>query len=394
VTGLIVADTPKYFSFFGQSVILILIQVGGLGIMTFSAALFLVFRQRLAVGKRRIMEEIVESSSAEDLKCLILFVLKMTFIVEAIGVLLLFFCWHRPGTTAGSSLALAVFHSISAFCNAGFSLFSDSLEGFRENPGVNIVIAALIIVGGLGFVVVEDIVANTSCRRGKLGFFVGINVHTRLVLVMTGALIVAGTLVIILFERSGSFGDRPLSACILPAFFQSVTARTAGFNTMDIGLLRPATLFFLIILMFIGASPGSTGGGIKTSTFAVLLLAVRSMIIGRDEVEVFGRTIRKTTVYKAISIVAISFFILVFMFLLLLATQKEDFLSLLFEAVSAFGTVGLSTGITAGLTDLGKVLIIVLMFVGRVGPLSLALVVGEAEKRARVTYPAGKVLIG
>jgi trk system potassium uptake protein TrkH len=385
VTGLIVQDTPSYFSTFGQFVILALIQMGGLGIMTYSAFLAIVFG-RFTLGQRQMVQDMMDED--RNILSMMFYIFKMTFVIEAIGALVLFARWifhfHDPVRT----LYLSIFHSISAFCNAGFALFSDSLEQFANDPIINITIMALIIMGGLGFIAVYEMHKRSRNRR------YGISTHTKLVLSASGILIMAGFLVILFVEFDASFISLPLSGKVWSALFQAVTPRTAGFNTVPMAALSPVTLTIIMILMFIGASPGSTGGGVKTTTTAILILSLRSILRGKENIEVFKRTIMQSIVYKAIALVVGSSFLLGLVFLLLLAVENKPFLPLLFEAVSAFGTVGLSTGITPDLTIGGKILIILLMYAGRIGPLTLGFALTRVLIRGKVGYPEAKVMIG
>jgi trk system potassium uptake protein TrkH len=385
VTGLIVQDTPVYFSTFGQMVILVLIQLGGIGIMSYSAFLALLFG-RFTLGQRGMLQEMMEEE--RNVLSMILYVFKMTFAIEIAGAIVLFFRWIFVFRDPIQTLNLSVFHSISAFCNAGFSLFSNSLENHVADPVVNVVIMALIILGGIGFIVVYEVTRNLSGAKRIL------SIHTKLVLVTSAVLVIVGFLLIFFIEFDGAFLNLPLTGKLWGALFQSVTPRTAGFNTVPIASLSTITLTIIIILMFIGASPGSTGGGIKTSTFAILLLSLGNILRGKEDIEVFKRKIPSTIVYKAMAIVVATLLLLISIFLLLLAFEKQPFLPLLFESVSAFGTVGLSTGITPDLTIVGKLLIITLMYGGRIGPLTLGFALTRALRRGRVEYPEAKVMIG
>lgn len=394
VTGLIVVDTPTYFSRFGQVVILCLIQVGGLGIMTLSTSMALILRRRIGFRRRAAMQDILDQSNARSLRDLVVYIVKMTFIAELIGGMVLFVRWYVLFDKAGRAAYFAIFHAVSAFCNAGFALFSDSLMGYVGDPLINVVMSTLIVIGGIGFVVVGELASWEIFRRGWRYSLSLMSLHTRLVLLITGLLIGVGALFVFFFEFDNSMLDLSLGQKLWASYFQSVTLRTAGFNTMDFGHLKDVTLFLMILFMFIGASPGSTGGGIKTSTLGVLVYSVRAMLEGRDEVEAFGKSIPKLLVYKSIAIVIISSVVVVFFFALLLMTQQGDFVHLLFEAVSAFGTVGLSTGVTPTLTGVGKLILIGLMFVGRIGPLTLALAVRERRERGIRRYPSGRVMVG
>ena len=385
VTGLIVQDTPVYFSTFGQMVVLVLIQLGGIGIMSYSAFLALLFG-RFTLGQRGMLQDMMEEE--RNVLSMILYVFKMTFTIEVVGAIVLFFRWIFVYKDPIQTLYLSIFHSVSAFCNAGFSLFSNSLENHIADPVVNIVIMVLIILGGIGFIVVYEVSQRSIGTRHML------SIHTKLVLVTSAVLVIVGFLLIFFIEFDGAFLNLPLTGKLWGALFQSVTPRTAGFNTIPIASLSTITLTIIIILMFIGASPGSTGGGIKTSTFAILLLSLGNILRGKEDIEVFKRRIPSTIVYKAMAIVVATLLLLIVIFLLLLAFEKQPFLSLLFESVSAFGTVGLSMGVTPDLTIVGKLLIIILMYGGRIGPLTLGFALTRALRRGKVEYPEARVMIG
>lgn len=394
VTGLIVVDTGGYFSTFGQMVILSLIQLGGLGIMTFSTSLALMFGKRLGVKERATMQEILEAPDPASLVKIVLYIVKMTLCVELIGATILFVRFRFVYHSVFQAAYYALFHAISAFCNAGFSLFSDSLASFRGDFIVNFTITALIIIGGIGFVVVAAVVNRENFSHGLGRGLARLDVHSKLVLFITAVLIVGGALAFFFFEFDHSLLALSMKDKLFAAFFQSVTTRTAGFNTIDIGHLRNVTLFLMIVWMFIGAAPGSTGGGIKVSTVGVLFLSIKAMLQGRKDIEVFRRTIPQATVYKSIAIAIVSLILVSFFLSLLLGSQNGNFVDLLFEAVSAFGTVGLSVGVTPHLNAAGRVIIILLMFIGRLGPLTLAFAVGRRPKTTYLQYPQGRVMIG
>jgi trk system potassium uptake protein TrkH len=394
VTGLIVKDTPDYWSTFGKIVILLLIQIGGLGIMTFSISIALVFGAKLGLREKKAMGEILEFPSVGEVGKIIKFILQFTFIVEAIGFFLLFLRWWPYFGDAKKALYCSCFHSISAFCNAGFSLFSASLKDFVADPVINIIIMLLIVVGGIGFVVIFDLFRKGNFIREWRLRSPRLTVHTKIVLLMSFILIFAGFILFFIFEFDNVLIHEGIGGKLWASLFQSITPRTAGFNTVDISALKDVTLFIMIFLMFIGASPGSTGGGIKTTTFAVLVLAVVNMIRGRENLEIFNRSLPKKIVYKAVTIVVVSAFIVSTATALLLITQKESLIKLLFEATSAFGTVGLSTGVTFGLTGVGKIIVTVLIYIGRIGPLTLAYAVGRQSRILRREFPRARVMVG
>ncbi|MFH1008822.1 MAG: TrkH family potassium uptake protein [Candidatus Latescibacterota bacterium] len=394
VTGLVVVDTGTHFSTFGQIVILCLIQLGGLGMMTFSTSLALIFGKRLGVRERATMQEVLDAPDPASLIRIVRYIVKMTVCAELIGATILFVRFKFVYPSVLKAAYYALFHAISAFCNAGFGLYSDSLTGFHGDLIVNFTITTLIIMGGIGFVVVAAVTNRENLRRGVRGSLLHLDVHSKLVLSATAVLIVGGALAVFFFEFDRSLLTLSTKDKFLAAYFQSVTARTAGFNTIDIGQLRNVTLFIMMVWMFVGAAPGSTGGGIKVSTVAVLLLSLKTMLQERRDIEVFRRTIPQPVVYKSIAVTIVSLLLLGSLFSLLLVSQDGKFVDLLFEAVSAFGTVGLSVGVTPQLNAAGRVIIMLLMFIGRLGPLTLAFAVGRRSRRSYLRYPQGRVMIG
>lgn len=394
VTGLIVKDTPVFFSRFGQMVILALIQLGALGIMTFYASLAAIFSRRLGLFQRKTVSDMVEETRDIDIIRALRYILLLTLLAESAGTVLLFVRWLPEFGDPLQALYVAGFHSVSAFCNAGFSVFSNSLEAYRTDPSVCLPIMALIIAGGLGFSVVHELVNRENVRRGPAFALRRLTVHARLVLWTSGILVTAGTVFFFFFEYDNALAGLPVGGKLLAALFQSVTPRTAGFNTVPLAGLKPATVLLWSVLMFIGASPGGTGGGIKTSTAAVLFLAVRDRILGREDVEIGRRTIPKDIVYRASSIAAVSVGIVTFFFTILLLTQRAPFQDILFETLSAFGTVGLSTGLTPNLDAVGKLAIIMLMYVGRLGPLTLALAMRTHQSKLPISYPDARIMVG
>ncbi|MEK7850352.1 MAG: TrkH family potassium uptake protein [Deltaproteobacteria bacterium] len=396
VTGLTVLDTGKDFSLFGQMVILGLIQCGGIGIITFSLFFMSIFRKSLPFYGRKTAEETFSQKGAEGFYPLLKSVIIFTVSIEAIGVLLLCLRFIPLHSVTGG-LYYSIFHSISAFCNAGFSLFSNNLMDYKGDYLVNLVITGLIIMGGIGFVVLHELRAGIFSRKAR------ISLHSKLVLMVTGILLFGGMVVFMLLEWNNTLAGLPIQTKLLASWFQSVTARTAGFNTLDYGMMTGATLFFTILLMFIGASPGSTGGGIKTSTIGVFIALAISRYRGREDVSLFNRAIPKDVVFKAFSVGLISGLLIVTFVIFILAVElgatphqesRGIFLNLLFEAMSAFGTVGLSTGITPILSYPTKLLLILLMFAGRLGPLTIAIAFTKKEARGRFRHPEENVIIG
>ncbi len=398
VTGLIAVDTGGFYSQFGQIIILILIQVGGLGIMTFSIFFYLLLGRSIGIRDRRIIQDTFSQFPIRNIYVLLKSVFLYTIIIEFVGALFLFIGWngHLPLMTA---LYFSLFHAISAFCNSGFSLFSDSFVGFQNNITLNLSITSLIILGGLGFIVLKEIVdiglrRNTSLR---------ISLHSKVVLTTSVTLIVLGTLFIFLTERDNSLLNLSLGEQVLTSYFQSVTSRTAGFNTLSMMSLGNATLFVLIILMFIGASPGSCGGGIKTTNLATLVSLAFNRYKGRERANLFKRTIPHETVARSISIILASILAVTIITVFLLVTQLGDishtesrglFLEYLFETVSAFGTVGLSMGVTTKLNSAGKLIIIAMMLLGRLGPLTLAFAMARRTKKTEFQYAEENIIVG
>lgn len=399
VTGLAVVNTAKFFSTFGQVVILTLIQVGGLGVMTFSVFLFLSMGWGMGVRGRWLMQETFAPAPIGDIHTLIRSIFFFTLLVEGTSSLLLtFFFWKDyPFLTAAYH---GLFHSISSFCNAGFSTFNNSLESYSGHTGVNLVIGANIIIGGLGFPVIYEFYRRKRFRSARKS----LSLHTRLVLVTTGLLILTGTVLFWLFEVNNTLANRSFYDQCLISFFQSITPRTAGFNTVDIGSLTDSCLYVLLLLMFVGASPGSTGGGIKTATLAVLTALVWNKLRGKTHVHAFRRTIPYEIVMRSFSLYMLSVFAILTIHMLMLFSEMATpslqhergyFLSYLFETVSAFGTVGLSMGITPALNGLSKLLLSTLMLMGRVGILTFAYILVRKEApQFQFYYSEEKVMIG
>jgi trk system potassium uptake protein TrkH len=395
VTGLVVRDTGTAFTPFGQLVILGLIQAGGLGVMTFSLLVFALFRSAVPLVHRSIYEQTLGGSTGEKLRRLVRLVFVFTFTTEAAGAAVLFLRFVRT-MDPGRAAYAAVFHAVSAFCNAGFGLWADSLTAYRGDPWVNATVMVLIVLGGLGFVVVHDLLENRGRPRR-------LSVHTKLALSVSAVLIGGGALAFWALEAPRLLFGLSRGEQAMASLFQSVTARTAGFNTVDIAALAPATLFLLVLLMLVGGSPGSCAGGIKTTTFGVLVLAAHSRLRGRLNVNAFGRTLTPTTVRNTLSIaMGGGLVVATGLFALLLAEAPEQtladeraaFLSYLFETASALGTVGLSTGVTPTLGPVGRLLIVVLMFVGRLGPLTVASALVRERPVNDWRHPEEDVMVG
>jgi trk system potassium uptake protein TrkH len=342
-----------------------------------------------------VIQDVLDQDTLADARQLITFIISMTLIFELAGTLALLVAWYGRWEGMAFTLYCALFHAISAFCNAGFSLFSDSLMGFADAPLTHGIIAVLIIAGGLGFMVIRDLYHNVRNRfTAKRRRIFRLRIQTKIVLMMSLVLILSGAFLIYVVEQQQAFASYSSRGKLWISFFQSVTTRTAGFNSCDIARLSSATLFAMVLLMFVGASPGSTGGGIKTTTIAVLWTTAISTFRQRQHVEIMRRTIPQETIRKALTLLLFSMvFVLVFTGLLLYI-EKKPLTDTLFEAVSAFGTVGLSTGITPTLSIQGKILITLLMFVGRLGPLTLGYAFVTHKRRTRYVYPDERVMIG
>lgn len=388
VTGLIVVDTGTYFSLFGQLVIITLIQLGAVGIMTLTTLIALLIGKKIQLRERMLMQEALNQLSLSGIVRLTLYVLKATWVIEFIGGTILAIHWYGEFGTRG--IYWGYWHAISAFCNAGFDLFGNfhSLTGYVSDGIVNFTIMSLLIIGGLGFGVLADLWNYKTCRKFQF--------HTKVVITTSLLLILFGFTCILLLEWNNphTIGDFLIKDKLLACLFQAITPRTAGYNTLDIGSLTPATLLIMIILMFIGASPASTGGGIKTTTFATLVVTAWSLLTGKNYPILFERQIPVAAIYRAFTIIFLSTLFITLTTLVLSATEQQPFLNILFEVVSAFGTVGLTTGITPSLTAFGKLGLIFLMLVGRVGPITLALSLILRPKQPAIKYPEGKIIIG
>lgn len=386
VTGLTVLDTGKDFSLFGQSIILFLIQIGGLGIMTFSV-FFLLFLKEKVPLKTKIAVKSTLSGNYFDVSYLIKNIFLVTMVVEFSGALLLFIYFLLHQYPISKALFFSFFHSVSAFCNAGFALFSDSLVKFQTNWFVNIVVMVLIILGGIGFTVYLDI------KERKF------SLHTKIVLTVSIFLIFIGTFFIFMVENNNGLKGLTFGSKFLVSLFQSVTTRTAGFNTIDLNRFKDVTLIIMMLLMFIGASPGSCGGGVKTTTFTIFLMTLFSTSQGKDYINIFNRTISKDAIFKsfAVMLVAITFLLLGILGLSFFdptPMNRNDFLSSTFEAFSALGTVGLSLGYTKKLSVYAKIVVILLMFLGRVGPLTLVMGLRYKYKKANYKFAEENIMIG
>ena len=390
VTGLVTLDTGTHWSLFGQTVIMLLIEVGGLGFMSFATFFAILLGKRITLKNRLIMQEAMNTFSIQGLVKMVKYVLMFTFAIQLFGALLLS-SQLIPEFGFAKGLFYSVFHSISTFCNAGFDLFGNftSLTGYYNNPVILLTIGALIVIGGLGFTVLIEIYNY----NGKKKF----SIHTKVVLLMTTILIVGGAISIFLLEYTNPETLAPMGFRdkVVNSVLASITPRTAGVNSISTDGMTLAGKFLTILLMFIGGSPGSTAGGLKTSTFGIIIFTVISVVKGREDTEIFGRRFSKELVYKAFALLFIGMTLVMAVTMMLTITEPgESFISLLYEATSAFGTVGLTMGVTTRLSSAGKCIIIIMMYLGRVGPLTVALALTHKHKKSRYKYPEGKVLIG
>jgi trk system potassium uptake protein TrkH len=395
VTGLAVIDIGKDLSFAGQIVTLVLFQIGGLGIITFSVVLFGLMGRGVSFKGREIVQSTFLHTPRRDFIVILKGVFRLTVITEAVGTLVLFirFLQDFPPSTA---FFHALYNAVSAFNNCGYSLFSDNLMAYRGDWIVNLTVMGLIVLGGIGFIVQHEVIARLKGGHEKL------SLHTKMVLLTTGALILAGAAFFYLFETNNILKGVSGPTQFLDSLFQSITPRTAGFNTVDIGRLTNETILVMIILMFIGASPGSTGGGIKTTSFALLLLMIWNRMKGLYHVNVFNRRIPREIMGRTIAIIFASAVSVVLITSVLLLfgggadspeQSRHFFVGYLFETVSAFGTVGLSMGITPRLNDIQKLAIVLMMFAGRVGPLALAFSWYTAG-RSEIKYAEESIMVG
>lgn len=397
VTGLAVVDTGTAYTKFGQVVIVALIQIGGLGIMTFAAMAYLMLGRRLSLASQAALHDaFFQRDLGVAFKKKFFQILIITASIELTGILLIFaaLLWRR--TPALPALFSAFFHSISAFCNAGFSIYKDNLVGLRDSPVVMFTVMSLIVLGGLGHMVLSELWYYRRSRREQdMAGLQHLTTHTRVVLRTTLALIIIGWLGLLLIGLTAA--ETTWGAKVSCALFQSITARTAGFNTVDIGLMPLGSLLLLTLLMFIGGSPGSCAGGIKTTALAISIAEFRTKLKGKDQVVLLDRRVPKSVLDRTMVLIRLSIVWNLVGLLLLLYTETGrpgvGLHDVLFEQISAFGTVGLSTGLTDKLTVAGRLWITATMFVGRLGPLTLAMGMLPSTP-ARVKYPEGRIMIG
>ncbi|WP_221567794.1 TrkH family potassium uptake protein [Alkalihalobacillus sp. TS-13] len=386
VTGLIVVDTGQAFTFFGEIIILFLIQIGGLGIMTFAVLIFLLLGKKIGVKERLLVKQALNQTNIGGVIYLVKRLFFFSIIIETIAALFLFLYW-APHMGWKHGLYSAIFHSISAFNNAGFSIYSDSLIRFVGDPIVNLIISILFIVGGIGFTVLFDIFKTSHYRK--------LSLHSKLMLVGTLITNILAIFIIFILEYNnpGTLGNLSFSNKVWASYFQGVVPRTAGFNTIEIGNMDEATLFLIMILMFIGAGSASTGGGIKLTTFLAMVLSVITFLKRKEDIMVFRRSITDRIIVRSLAISIIGIFVIFLGVFILDITENAPFIAILFETISAFGTVGLSMGLTGDLTEVGKLVILCIMFVGKIGPLTLAFSLAYPDQNG-IRYPKEEILTG
>ncbi|PIP91554.1 MAG: hypothetical protein COW79_01760 [Bdellovibrionales bacterium CG22_combo_CG10-13_8_21_14_all_38_13] len=392
VTGLSTISIGTQYSLFGQGVTLLLIQIGGLSIMTFYASMTIILGRSMGMKSKIMMLDIFDAGSLEDVFNMIFDIIKYTLVIELWGGLLLTVGFVMEGFEFGQALYYGIFHSVSAFCNAGFSLFDTSLESFGTKPLIHGTIMVLVVLGGLGFTVLKELRLTIIGRRA----IVRLTAHTKIVIVTSAILIFSAAVFIFFGEFLNALDGYTLWEKMQISLFQSVTLRTAGFNSIPLGNLHSYTLYMMCLYMFIGGSPGSTAGGIKTTTLAILIQSIVATIKNERSVHLFDRQISPAVVVRTIAITFISLILVsVFILVMMRLESKQSFLSVMFEVVSASGTVGLSLGITTLLSSVGKLTITLVMFIGRIGPLTLLLAIGQRENKAgKFDYPEGRIMIG
>jgi trk system potassium uptake protein TrkH len=392
VTGLSVVECGTYFSPFGQAVLVVLMQVGGFGFMTSATLLLLAFGRSVGLREKLLVGESLGVERLGGLVSLLMSIALFTLICEGFGAVMLYIRFSQDFSSPATALWQSIFHSVSAFNNCGLDIVGGgNLVRYRDDPLVVLTIAALIILGGLSFLVVWDVVKKRSFRK--------LTLDSKMVVAVTATLLILGTVVLLAMEYSNpdTLGPMKPAGKVLSAFFQAVTPRTAGFNVISIPLMTAYSLFFTIMLMFIGGASGSTAGGVKVNTFGVLLSTVWSSLRGKEHAEAFGRELRPQQIHRALAVAMLALGLVGIVALVLSITENDkpfQFIDVLFETVSAFGTVGLSTGITPALTLAGKLIIIATMFAGRLGPLTLALSLVQGQRTTEYRYPQDQVRIG
>lgn len=390
-TGLIVVDTGNYYTFFGQLVLITLVQIGGLGYMVFIVLVFLIKKNKMSLHGRKVLRESLGRPAKLDMFKFTKVVFVFTFAIEFAGALGMFIYWDKF-FPVGTAAYVSIFHSISGFCTAGFGLFSDSITTYGHSYYLNIVVDLVCIAGAVGFFVLYDI--YEYFKKRSLGERpASLSLHSKIVLSLTAILIISGIIAVLFFE--GSHFSNSLGNRILDSSFQVISASTTtGFNSIDIGAMTGSSLFVIIILMFVGASPGSTGGGIKTTTFGIIMKHISSVLRGKKETDLFKRRISQEIITNVVVLTGTAILWISAAVIILSYSEKFSFIRILFETVSAYGTVGLSTGITSGLSTTGKLILTLTMFMGRVGPLALGFSLLNSRTTNGYSYPEEEVLIG
>ncbi len=399
VTGLIVVDTATAFSLFGKLVILVLIQIGGLSIIILSSFVVFILRKQVSLEGKFLVSFVLNQNDVNSLSSSLKRIVIITFLFEGLGAVLLFGRFQGQFGFFGEAALQSVFHAVSAFCNAGFSLFTTSLETYVRDPYVTSIVALLIICGGLSFAVFSNLFEvirdkYRARRRDRRQFVKKLTLNTKVVLGVSALLIVTGLFLVYALEHGNSLKGYGTGTQYLAAFFQSVTLRTAGFNTIPFAGLTTATLLVMMVYMFIGGASGSTAGGIKVNTFTIISLYLKATVKNEPSITLFKHSISREYVMRGVLIFFFGTFAVFFGTFILSITEDAPLVNVMFEVVSAFGTVGLSTGITGALTIVGKVVIIVLMFIGRTGPLTILAALGEKSRKVHYEYPYGDILIG
>jgi len=387
VTGLIVVDTGTAFTLFGQTVIMFLMQLGGLGLMTSAVSIFFIFKRKIGMQQRNIIRASLNQDSSGGIIRLVRYLLFFSLSIELIGFILLSIKWIPEfGFSKGAFYSL--FHTVAAFNNAGFSLWSDSLSSYVGDPVVNLTITSMFVLGGIGFTVLLDVWNKKKFKT--------LTLHSKVMIVGTLVINIIAIISIFILEYSNpqtlgslSFEDKAWSA-----YFQGLTPRTAGFNSIDISALTLPTMLLIVILMFIGAGSASTGSGIKLSTFIILLLTTITTLKGGEEVSLFGRRLKNSAVLRALTLTLISFLLVFVAIFVLTVTENGSFIAIVFEVVSAFGTVGLSTGLTTELSTIGRFVIMFVMFVGRIGPITIASILLTSKNPSLIRYPQENIFVG
>lgn len=406
VTGLVPVTTSEQFNILGQVVIIILIQIGGLGFLTFLNLLLIMIKKKISLTNKIVLQEALNQPSLNEIPKFVKNVIKYTFVIEGLGAIILAFVFI-PEFGFVKGLYYSIFHSISAFCNAGFDVLgSNSLVGYQTNTVINLVIPGLIIMGGLGFVVWFDVINCIKkeyakhAKFSKKHLFASFSLHTKLVIILTAVLLLAGTILFFAceFTNAKTIGNLSFIDQLQVSYFQSATLRTAGFASVDMASLNPSTKLMMCVLMFIGGSPAGTAGGIKTVTFAIGILEVYNIYHGRKELTVFLRRIPKRLVVRSFAIISMALSIVLLSIFILSISEQAPFIDICFEVVSAAATVGLSASLTPYLSTVGKIVIIILMYIGRIGPITMMISFArksyiQANKK-EVKYPDGEILLG